>query len=156
MNCVSFTRSVFREIVTKIKYNFLRKKSLFFGVTENYTWEFVHKCNYKCFIWYNKTVSFLAYGVAIIFSTLFKFVKDLNTFKALLLLNIYHKMRFVLLFEYRPCSPMDKASDFESEDCRFESCHGHVVLAWRCVLLEHAVSWARSIPPADFAYCTLM
>ena len=24
----------------------------------------------------------------------------------------------------RPCGLMDKASDFGSEDCRFESCHG--------------------------------
>ena len=27
-------------------------------------------------------------------------------------------------FTYRPCGLMDKASDFGSEDCRFESCHG--------------------------------
>ena len=26
----------------------------------------------------------------------------------------------------RPCGLMDKASDFESEDCRFESCHGRI------------------------------
>ncbi|KAJ0182133.1 hypothetical protein K1T71_002855 [Dendrolimus kikuchii] len=25
-----------------------------------------------------------------------------------------------------PCGLMDKASDFGSEDCRFESCHGRV------------------------------
>ena len=24
-----------------------------------------------------------------------------------------------------PCGPMDKASDYESGDCRFESCQGH-------------------------------
>ena len=28
---------------------------------------------------------------------------------------------------YRPCGLMDKASDFESEDCRFESCHGRII-----------------------------
>ena len=27
-----------------------------------------------------------------------------------------------------PCGLMDKASDFGSEDCRFESCHGRVFL----------------------------
>ena len=26
----------------------------------------------------------------------------------------------------RPCGLMDKASDFGSEDCRFESCHGRL------------------------------
>jgi hypothetical protein len=28
----------------------------------------------------------------------------------------------------RPCGPMDKASDFGSEDCRFESCQGRILL----------------------------
>ena len=28
----------------------------------------------------------------------------------------------------RPCGLMDKASDFGSEDCRFESCHGRIIL----------------------------
>lgn len=27
-----------------------------------------------------------------------------------------------------PCGLTDKASDFESEDCRFESCHGRIFL----------------------------
>lgn len=28
----------------------------------------------------------------------------------------------------RPCGPMDKASDFGSEDCRFESCQGRILI----------------------------
>ena len=27
----------------------------------------------------------------------------------------------------RPCGPMDKAPDFGSGDCRFESCHGRLI-----------------------------
>ena len=27
----------------------------------------------------------------------------------------------------RPCGLTDKASDFGSEDCRFESCHGRIL-----------------------------
>ncbi len=26
----------------------------------------------------------------------------------------------------RPCGPMDKAPNYESGDCRFESCKGHI------------------------------
>ena len=31
--------------------------------------------------------------------------------------------------EARPCGLMDKAPDFGSGDCRFESCHGRVLLS---------------------------
>ena len=30
--------------------------------------------------------------------------------------------------EDRPRGPMDKAPDFESGDCRFESCHGRSII----------------------------
>ena len=32
-------------------------------------------------------------------------------------------------FGPRPCGPTDKASDYESGDCRFESCQGQLFLA---------------------------
>ena len=33
--------------------------------------------------------------------------------------------------KYRPRGLMDKASDFESEDCRFESCRGRLTFYYR-------------------------
>ena len=40
-----------------------------------------------------------------------------------------------------PCGLMDKASDFGSEDCRFESCHGREV--W--FLLPNMVGYNRPL-----------
>ena len=39
--------------------------------------------------------------------------------KFLYMIHLSHLMR------PRPCGPTDKASDYESGDCRFESCQGH-------------------------------
>ena len=39
------------------------------------------------------------------------------------------------LDERRPCGPMDKASDFGSEDCRFESCQGRFSFTRQAVAL---------------------
>ena len=44
----------------------------------------------------------------------------------------------------RPRGLMDKASDFGSEDCRFETCRGRIILFQRCqsgILLE--LRWTR-------------
>ena len=35
-----------------------------------------------------------------------------------------------------PCGPTDKASDYESGDCRFESCQGQVFYQWKYLVLE--------------------
>ena len=52
-----------------------------------------------------------------------------------LIYKLYEKKRssqnVKIIKKYRlkltgPCGLMDKASDFESEDCRFESCHGRL------------------------------
>ena len=42
--------------------------------------------------------------------------------------NLYYfngSLKFVLIVNKWPCGPTDKASDYESGDCRFESCQGH-------------------------------
>ena len=31
------------------------------------------------------------------------------------------------IYQVRPCGLMDKAPDFGSGDCRFESCHGRII-----------------------------
>ena len=40
----------------------------------------------------------------------------------------------------RPCGLMDKAPDFGSGDCRFESCHGRVTTFWTQFCLDEKMS----------------
>ena len=45
----------------------------------------------------------------------------------------------------RPCGPMDKAPDFGSGDCRFESCHGRLIfVSIRITLLSPITLFAKS------------
>ena len=42
-----------------------------------------------------------------------------------MVVNVHSTIRKTIWpYRLRPCGLMDKASDFGSEDCRFESCHG--------------------------------
>ena len=43
-------------------------------------------------------------------------------------MSIYWHPILVLLETVRSCGPMDKASDYESGDCRFESCQDQIFL----------------------------
>ena len=47
-----------------------------------------------------------------------------------------------------PCGPMDKAPDFGSGDCRFESCHGQKIFFWLCYSLTF--TWLAIFP--NFSY----
>ena len=52
----------------------------------------------------------------------------------------------------RPCGLTDKASDFGSEDCRFESCHGRTVFLlfgckWKTVAIENYVASENLLQP---------
>ena len=51
-----------------------------------------------------------------------------KTFVILSNIKIYIKSADCL--HSRSCGLMDKASDFGSEDCRFESCHGLLIISW--------------------------
>ena len=55
----------------------------------------------------------------------------INNGNALFYVLYIKKKRKLILYSrllyYRPCGLMDKASDFESGDCRFESCQGRIV-----------------------------
>ena len=50
-------------------------------------------------------------------------------------------MMVLYFLTLRPCGLMDKAPDFGSGDCRFESCHGRFFflrLDQKCYLCDHA------------------
>ena len=43
--------------------------------------------------------------------------------------------------QVRPCGLMDRAPDFGSGDCRFESCHGRSFCCWKVHWKIQIVSW---------------
>ena len=43
----------------------------------------------------------------------------------------------------RPCGPMDKASDYESGDCRFESCQGQIFFKIFSIWLSESFIWFK-------------
>ena len=57
-----------------------------------------------------------------------------------LTLGVVHGLFKICLWPVRPCGLMDKASDFGSEDCRFESCHGRLYL-FLMVWNFHSYGW---------------
>ena len=48
--------------------------------------------------------------------------------------------RPTVLSQAWPCGLMDKAPDFGSGDCRFESCHGRVITFWTQFCLDEKMS----------------
>ena len=52
-----------------------------------------------------------------------------------LAMSIYWHPISVLFKTVRSCGPMDKASDYESGDCRFESCQDQIFLILAKVLI---------------------
>ena len=49
--------------------------------------------------------------------------------------------------EYRPRGPMDKASDFESEDCGFDPHRGQFYTTLRCLFEPGVTTPARCLVP---------
>ena len=50
--------------------------------------------------------------------------------------NLLMNLPLYPVYQVRPCGLMDKASDFGSEDCRFESCHGRLTFVHHIVSIE--------------------
>jgi hypothetical protein len=79
--------------------------------------------------------------------------RDLSTFDLIMTIlqsNYIQQLWFVFNLQPHiwPCGLMDKASDFESEDCRFESCHGRWLFLWIFILIFDYCKnlWFTQIP----------
>jgi hypothetical protein len=56
--------------------------------------------------------------------------------------DLKHLERFTLeVRKERPSGPMDKASDYESEECRFESCQGRFLSTTIVSSFASRISW---------------
>ena len=54
-----------------------------------------------------------------------------------------------LAYQVRPCGLMDKAPDFGSGDCRFESCHGRSVFFFPLYTLDGDETRSEKLPQLD-------
>jgi hypothetical protein len=54
------------------------------------------------------------------------------------------RVMIVTNFDRRSCGAMDNASDYESEDCRFESCQDRCFLVWQESIRGDGVGHRRS------------